>query len=58
MSNRDFVRKGTNGQAEYGYVKEAGKRNQWVAVCPLGGVYAAPENNLNSAAQLARRLAA
>ena len=58
MAKRDFIKKGSVAQAEYGYVKEAGKRNVWAAVCPLGGVYNAPENNLNSAANLARQLAA
>ena len=56
MENRDFIRKGKVGKAEYGYIKEKGKRNVWAAVCPLGGVYEARENNLNSAAKLAREL--
>ena len=56
MKNRDFIKRGTVGDVEYGYIKEEGKRNQWAVVCPRGGVYAAPENNLNSASQAARRL--
>lgn len=53
---QEFIYRGSVGNVKFGYLQEAGKRNQWVVICPAGIMRLARENNMNSAFRDAGRL--
>lgn len=53
---QEFVHKGSVGNVKFGYLQEAGKRNQWVVICPAGIMRLARENNMMTASRDASRL--
>ena len=53
---QEFVYRGSVGNVKFGYLQEAGKRNQWVVICPAGIMRLARDNNMNAAFRDASRL--